>query len=431
MLDRYTKRLQRDLDRWIEAGLVPAQNRQAILNDVAPEPGRWSAQGAAAILGAVLLALAALSFVAANWSELSRVVRFALILGALWASYGGAAFAFARKNAAVGHALALLGAALFGGAIALTAQTFNLSAFRNTGILIWAVGALSTALVIPSRPVLIASSLIGGFWLLSEAQNPLAPAVLWAYPLLFAVSAAAASRLQSNVAMNLSAIGLGWWLMHTLHEVHQLYELESVAAMVCFALICGALALGAALLRDRGVPGAGVIAAWGAAGAAAGVFAAQFTLDDYARPESVLAYSVIAAPTLLIIAGLLIAQVRAGHLGRTSSLALGGAGAISFALPYGVYLASDSTLAALQFLVGGAIFAAGVILILMGSAPGRRAAGAIGVVLFTAQAIYVYAELFGGLLGTAAFFFVGGVLMIVLSVVLTRIARRLGKGEAS
>ncbi len=40
MLDRYRKRLKRDLDRWIEAGLVPAQNREAILKDVGPEPGR-------------------------------------------------------------------------------------------------------------------------------------------------------------------------------------------------------------------------------------------------------------------------------------------------------------------------------------------------------------------------------------------------------
>lgn len=431
MFDRYRRRLQRDLDRWVDKGLVPAGNKQAILDDVAPEPGRWSAQGAAAILGAVLLALAALSFVAANWSDLSRVVRFALILGTLWASYGGAIFAFARNNAAVGHAFALLGAAVFGAAIALTAQTFNLSAFRNTGILIWTIAALATALAIPSRPVLILSALIGGGWLISEAQNPLAPAVLWAYPLVFAVSAAAASRLQSGMTMNLLAIGLGWWLLHTLHEIHELYELESVAAAIAFALICGALALGGAVLRDRNLPGGAIIAAWGAAGAAAGVFASQFALSEYGRPESVIAYTVIAAPALLLITGLLTVQARAGHLGRIAALALGAAGAVSFALPYAVFLGDEPILAGLQFLVGAAIFAAGVILILIGSEPGRRTAGAVGVVLFTAQAIYVYAELFGGLLGTAAFFFVGGVLMIVISVVLTRIARRIGQGDAS
>jgi uncharacterized membrane protein len=431
MLDRYTKRLMRDLDRWIEAGLVPAENREAILSNVAPEPGRWSAQGAAAILGAVLLALAAISFVAANWAELSRVVRFAVILGALWASYAGAALAFARKNAAVGHALALLGAALFGGAIVLTAQTFNLSAFRNTGVLIWAIGALATAVIIPSRPVLILAAVVGGGWMISEAQNPLAPAILWAYPLVFAVSAAAASRLQSNVTMNLLALTLGWWLAHTLHEVHQLFGLEGMAAAVCFALICGAIALAAGLLRSRGLHGAGVLAGWGAAGAAAGLFTFQLAFDLDGEPQLSGAYALIAAPALVLALGLLVWQVRAQILGRSAAVGLGAAAVISAALPVAALSAGEGVAAALQVIVGASVFAAAAVLILIGASPGRRTAGAVGVVLFTAQAIYVYAELFGGLLGTAAFFFVGGVLMIVLSVILTRIARRLGQGASS
>jgi len=38
MGDGYLKRLARDLDRWIADGLVPAQNRQAILDSAAPRP---------------------------------------------------------------------------------------------------------------------------------------------------------------------------------------------------------------------------------------------------------------------------------------------------------------------------------------------------------------------------------------------------------
>lgn len=428
MLDRYRKRLTRDLDRWIEAGLVPAKNRDAILNDVAPEPARWSAQGAAAILGAVLLGLAAISFVAANWAELSRAVRFSVILAALWISYAGAWLAFARNNSAVGHALALLGAALFGGAIALTAQTFNLSAFRNTGVLIWAIGALVTAIAIPSRPVLILSAVVGAGWMISEAQNPVAPAVVWSYPILFAATAAAASRMNSNVTMNILALGLGWWLAHTLYE--GLGDLDGAAGAASFALVSGALALASAALRDRDIAGAGVIAAWATAGASAGAFALQLGLDAR-EPTLQPIYALIAGPALIAALILVAVQARTRSLPAWAAGALAASALITFTLPYGQVALGDGFSGALQLSLGAAVFAAGAALILIGSSPGRRTAGLVGVVLFTAQAIYVYAELFGGLLGTAAFFFVGGILMIALSVGLTRIAHRLGQGGPS
>jgi len=208
MGDGYLKRLARDLDRWIADGLVPAQNRQAILDSAAPSPRRGSAAGAAATLGAILLALAALSFVAANWSELPKLARFILILAALWASLGGAAAAFARGAPALGHALALLGAALFGAAIMLTAQTFNMSAFRNTGVLIWAAGALATALVIPSRPVLVLAAGVGALWAGLEAGNPFAPGPVWTYLALWAVTAGRfASEIINHAAPSGSRAG--------------------------------------------------------------------------------------------------------------------------------------------------------------------------------------------------------------------------------
>lgn len=429
MLDRYRKRLKADLDRWIEAGLVPADNRAAILADIAPAPSRWSAQGAAAILGAVLLALAGLSFIAANWADLSRLVRFAIIITALWSSFAGAAIAFARRYDALGHALALLGAALFGGAIVLTAQTFNMSAFRNTGVLIWAIGALATALAIPSRPVLILAAVVGTGWLASETQNPLTPTIVWSYPVLFVVTAIAAWRLQSRVTMNIVALTLIGWLLHALYRLDITYDLDALTIAASLALWTGAIGLGAALLRERGVFGAGVLAGWGAAGGAASAFALQAGLDgDGAAPG--LAYAAIAGPALLASLIALVLQARAGpHASAVARVTLGAAAMIAFAMPYIHGMAGEALITGLEFALGAGVFAAAAALILIGAAPGRRTAGVVGVILFTAQAIYVYAELFSGLLGTAAFFFVGGLLMIAVSVLLTRIARRLSQGE--
>jgi uncharacterized membrane protein len=430
MSDRYRKRLTLDLDRWIKAGLVPAASREGILDDIAPAPSRWSAQGAAAILGAVLLALAAISFVAANWADLSRAIRFGIILIALWGSFGGAIIAFRRQNAVMGHALALLGAALFGGAIALTAQTFNMSAFRNTGIMIWALGALVTAIAIPSRPVLSLSALIGGLWLYLETFNPLAPPILWAYPLLFLVSAAAASRLRSGVAMNLLAAGLGLWLGRALVQMADLHAMDALTVVSCFTLISAALGLAAAQLRARGVDGAGIVAAWSAAGAAAGLFTLQPALDDGGASIGAL-YPMLAGPALLIALGLIALQRFTARLPVAAALALAATGVVTFALPYAVLGAGDQAGPVIEVILGAGVFAAAAALIVLGAAPERRTSGIIGVIVFISQATYVYAELFGGLLGTAAFFFVGGVLMIALSVLLTRIARTLSQRSPS
>jgi len=86
---------------------------------------------------------------------------------------------------------------------------------------------------------------------------------------------------------------------------------------------------------------------------------------------------------------------------------------------------------AAEMTLGAVIFAGAAALVLTGSAPGRRFAGALGVTVFALQSLYVYANLFGGLLDTAAFFFVGGLLLMALSVGIGRWARRRGPAPAA
>ncbi|MFW5661997.1 MAG: DUF2157 domain-containing protein, partial [Oceanicaulis sp.] len=300
----YRKRLHADLDRWIANGLVPAENRTAILADIAPARAGWSASGAVALLGAVLLAFAAISFVAANWDAIPRLGRFALIIAALWASFLASGAAFARNNPVVGHALAVLGAAVFGAAIALTAQTFNISAFRNTGVLIWAGGALAVAAVTPSRPVLILAALLGAFWAGSEAFNPMTPAHVWSYGPLWLATAALAWRLRSAVTLNLLGLAGLVWGAHLLHETTQ-DSLADMQRFAVFALATGAAAMGSALMRDRRIFGAGVLSAWFAAAALAAGFALQNSGDSDADIPAAYWVAVTAAVGALVLFALL------------------------------------------------------------------------------------------------------------------------------
>jgi len=134
----YRRRLERDLDDWIGRGLVPGESRAAILESVGEGP-RLDAATALAIIGGLLAGVAVIAFVAANWSEIPRIARFALVLAAFLAAAGGAAWASARGRAVTGHVLLSVAALVFAAAIGLTGQIFDIagdpqSALRAAGL---------------------------------------------------------------------------------------------------------------------------------------------------------------------------------------------------------------------------------------------------------------------------------------------------------
>lgn len=122
----YRSRLERDLDGWIGAGLVPADSREPILATV-PEDRRLDAATALAAIGAFLAGAAVIAFVAANWAEIPRLVRFALILAAFLAAAGGAAWAAGRGREVTKNVLLSVAALVFAAAIGLTGQIFDIA----------------------------------------------------------------------------------------------------------------------------------------------------------------------------------------------------------------------------------------------------------------------------------------------------------------
>lgn len=446
---RYRRRLENDLDRWIGKGLVPAEQRGAILDDIADARPGWSASGALAILGAVLLALAALSFVAANWTQLGNLVRLVLIFATLWACFLSSGYAFTRNHPAIGHGLALLGAALFGVAIVLVAQIFNMSSWRYTVLAIWAVGAILVAVAIPSRPVLILAALLGAAWVGSESANPYAPDIIWSYLPLWAVTLIAASRLRSLVSVNLLAIGLYVWMAFLIWDYardDRLSELQSTSVLI---LACGATAMVFAALRDHNRFGFGALTSWGATLALTSGYFVQFPLDRFESWSTGDAdgfdserwieiagvsssdYWILAGGLLAVLAAALAWRFRNNTAARTLALPAFGAALAAFLLPSLAAALGGSSILVLRILVGVVLFALAIALILYGSREGRRFTGGLGIALFIAEALYVYGETFGDLLDTSLFFLIGGLLLFGLSIAVIRLQKRIGpKQEA-
>ncbi|WP_417310294.1 DUF2157 domain-containing protein [Devosia sp.] len=423
----YRARLARDLERWIAAGWVEASHRPAILADVDAQPGRWNAAGALAILGAALLAMSALSFVAANWDAMPRLLRFGTIVLALWAALLGAGRAFDRGAPVIGHALALLGAALFGAAIMLTAQTFNMTSFRNTAVLVWAAAAGTIALVLPSRPVLILATVLGALWAGLEIFNPNVTGIVWSYLPVWGLTAALAHRLGSRVSFNLLSFALFLWIGHlvwTQQATHRLGELQAFMAGI---LIAAAIGLIAARARDRGIAGGGVLAAWGIAFALLGAYLLQWPLDEarfLAPGDGSGLFGVIAGSCVVVLALAAWRRVTAGHAGWTTALAYVAAGLVAAAIPGLVNAAGPEMLIWVRILIGAIFYGLCVAMIVQGTRPGQSFVGGLGIAGFVLQTLYVYAETFGGLLDTALFFLMGGAILFGLSLGLLRLRRQ-------
>ncbi|WP_300529334.1 DUF2157 domain-containing protein [Maricaulis sp.] len=427
----YQSRIRKDLDRWIKAGWVEARYKDDILGDIATSGHAWNAAGALSILGAVLLAMSAISFVAANWDAMPKLLAFIFLVAAIWAALLGAGRAFDRDAPTLGHALALLGALLFGAAIALTAQTFNMSSFRNTAVLIWSFGALATAVIIPSRPVLIVATVLGALWVWLEILNPAAPNIMWSYLVVWTLMMAAAARLQSRVSANLLGLALLFWISNAIWRELGAFTAFDVEIIALHPLLYGALALLAAQWRNRGVPGFGVISAWLGLAAVIGGAIVQWPLGNienevrlYGMDEDELAispaYWLAGGPAVLAVAVLSFLQPGTPQRRMAMSASLTAAALAALILPLIGHITSPETIFAARLLIGAAFYALCVALILIGSRDGFRATGTMGIIGFAMQTFYVYWETFEGLLTASVFFLGAGLLLFGLSFALMR-----------
>ena len=150
----YTSRLGRDVDRWHAAGYIdddgrgrdPGRRRRAALASSA-------CRRHSAILGATLIGFSAMTFVAANWQEMSKLARL-LLLGVrhVVVPMARRRCCSAGSMAIFGHAAVLAGTAIFGAAIMLVAQMYHMEGNPPDAVLMWALGALRGRRGIPLGP---------------------------------------------------------------------------------------------------------------------------------------------------------------------------------------------------------------------------------------------------------------------------------------
>ena len=122
----YKDRIGRDIDRWIGAGLVQPDQRAPML-DMIPDTRRLDAATALAWVGSVLMGVALVSFVAANWDAMTPILRFAHHRRRLSGARRGRALGAPTKSGRLAtNILVMLAPSPMRAAVGLTAQIFDL-----------------------------------------------------------------------------------------------------------------------------------------------------------------------------------------------------------------------------------------------------------------------------------------------------------------
>lgn len=97
------------------------------------------------IIGAVLIGLGVLSFVASNWSQLSDMEKFFLLLSGLIVSYVSAWWT-EEKRPITSKALYYIGAFMYGAEIFYIGQMFHLGGELSNALIAWSIGVIPLAI---------------------------------------------------------------------------------------------------------------------------------------------------------------------------------------------------------------------------------------------------------------------------------------------
>lgn len=359
----YRKNLDRDLKRWREKGIISADAESAIRADADARGGGFSLAPALAILGAVLLCFAAMTFVAANWQAMPKLARLGILFASLWGAYTGAWALHRSAMEYATEAAILLGLGLFGASIMLIAQMYHIEGNPPDAVLTWAAGSLLAGVLLRSRAALaltIGLVSLWSWWEVSEMRG----ATHWLFLAGWLAAAIPVVWLRWRAGYHLLAISLGAWIAGLGYQLDwpdpRGIEISHLAVAGIGTLAALASGLAARDPRPSVADAAEPLAIYGLGTAYAGLFALQVIEDTPGW-----GIALFALLSLALIVSVLVFAVRTQHTALVR----------------------------------------------------------IAYLLFSIEMMALYFKTLGTLLDTALFFLVAGLLVIALAMVAWRLAK--------
>lgn len=156
--------------KWRDEGTidnVQAEKMRADLEEYKSEHRSKKQIVAFSTIGAILIGIGAILFVASNWEKIGDTFKVLLLVGAtVGIHYAGYRLKYEKQNyPRVGSALIFLSALFFGASLFLIAQIYNINANNSTLVLIWILGVLPLIYGYRSAPIVGLCSLLFYLWI--------------------------------------------------------------------------------------------------------------------------------------------------------------------------------------------------------------------------------------------------------------------------
>ncbi len=448
--------LARELVKWQQQGWVSPEAASAILADSRPKGLADRLVFLVGLLGAILLLFAALSFVAANWENMSRLARLTWLMALLWISFLTGWRLTANNLPRLAELAWLAGVGLFGVNIALVAQMFHIDSHAPNGVLMWTIGALAVAALLRSRAALALT--FGGaiVWSLMEIIGYSAT-FHWPFLPVWGAAVALTFWLQWKPARHLAFLSFFTWFTVALssYALDASWAVHGVLTMfvLTFLLLLAISFVWQGNRSELGEPGFETwLERYGLIGLLPSLFLLQtlplattrlLGLEGENSPDSAvfaflhgdLGWLSLAVPLLVATLVLLFLTWREKLLRLMDMLVFAAIALASlvFALVSssgGAGFIDEKAHAFLSTWIFGAAFIAVLVwLIEFGHRRGSDLYVWAALATFAAEVLYIYFRIFGSLLETSLFFLVGGVLTMGLAFFLYRLHKRLDSSD--
>ncbi|RWZ55186.1 DUF2157 domain-containing protein [Halobacillus fulvus] len=149
-------RLLKESKKWVEENIISEDQQSQILERYPKRQNR----PLLLTFAAIFVGLGFLTFIASNWSLMNDIVRMGVILFFLLAFYLAGDWVYRKKSKPVGESLILIALLVFGAGIFLTGQMYHYMSFNAFPFFIWSLAGFGLYLLFKELSLFIATLLI-------------------------------------------------------------------------------------------------------------------------------------------------------------------------------------------------------------------------------------------------------------------------------
>lgn len=231
------------LEDWRARGLLDPDTAARLRADLDRDKRHFSFNAFVITAGVICLCFAIMTFVAANWDQMSRLTRLILVVLTLWAAWGAAIWAGLRGLHWWHQALMVLACGTYGAGIMLVSQIYHIQGNAADAVWLWALGTLLAAALTRGTMVLVFGIGLFALWhsMQIDAFTPHGdlnlPYLGW-----WLAGAGLALWMNNRAAAHMSVLALCFWLLSALATVQSPMLAALVLAALALMAMSGLLA---------------------------------------------------------------------------------------------------------------------------------------------------------------------------------------------